>query len=115
VHDFAKHLVIDLPESFCVHRPDVTCLLVFRLVPFCLTPLGLVKVAIQRIMWDNYSSIMSTKVNMKVIIDKASPSVLNIDLDEEAMKLSNDDLSILLEDAKRNIESMLLSLYESVE
>ena len=58
---------------------------------------------------------MSTKVNMKVIIDKASPSVLNIDLDEEAMKLSNDDLSILLEDAKRNIESMLLSLYESVK
>jgi hypothetical protein len=52
---------------------------------------------------------------MKVIIDKASPSVLNIDLDEEAMKLSTDDLSILLEDAKRNIESMLLSLYESVE
>ena len=52
---------------------------------------------------------------MKVIIDKASPSVLNIDLDEEAIKLSNDDLAILLEDAKRNIESMLLSLYESIE
>jgi len=52
---------------------------------------------------------------MKVIIDKASPSVLNIDLDEEAMKLSTEDLSILLEDAKRNIESMLLSLYESIE
>jgi len=66
-------------------------------------------------MWDNYSSITSTKVYMKVIIDKVSPSVLNIDLDEEAMKLSNDDLSILLEDAKRNIESMLLSLYDSVE
>jgi len=52
---------------------------------------------------------------MKVIIDKASPSVINIDLDEEAIKLSKDDLSILLEDAKRTIESMLLSLYESIE
>jgi len=52
---------------------------------------------------------------MKVIIEKASPSVININLDEEAIKLSNDDLAILLEDAKRNIESMLLSLYESIE
>jgi hypothetical protein len=52
---------------------------------------------------------------MKVIIDKTSPFVLNIELDEEAMKLSTEDLSILLEDSKRNIESMLLSLYESIE
>lgn len=52
---------------------------------------------------------------MKVIIDKTSTFILNIELDEEAMKLSTEDLSILLEDAKRNIESMLLSLYESIE
>jgi hypothetical protein len=113
VHDFAKHLVIDLLGFSCGHPLGEVCLLVFQ--PCCLTPLGLVKVALQKILWDNYSSIKSTKVYMKVIIDKASPSVLNIDLDDEAMKLSNDDLSILLEDAKRNIESMLLSLYESIE
>jgi hypothetical protein len=52
---------------------------------------------------------------MKVIIDKTSQFVLNIELDDEAMKLSTEDLSILLEDSKRNIESMLLSLYESIE
>jgi len=41
-----NYLVIDLLESFCVHLPDEVCLLVFRLVPFCLTPLGLVKVSV---------------------------------------------------------------------
>jgi hypothetical protein len=48
VHDFARHLVIDLLGFSCVHRLGEVCLLVFQ--PFCLTPLGLVKVAIQRIM-----------------------------------------------------------------
>ena len=110
MHDFAKHLVIDLLESFCVHRPDVTCLLVFRLMPFCLTPLGLVKVAIQRIMWDNYSSISLKKVYMKVTITQDKTLSTDAVYDEEAKSLPPEELASFIEDAIRHLHTHLLTL-----
>jgi hypothetical protein len=46
---------------------------------------------------------------------KKTPGSIDMQLDDEARSLSDDDLSILLEDIKREIEFTLLQLYHSVQ
>jgi hypothetical protein len=45
---------------------------------------------------------------MKIIINKPSDYVIDVELDEEAMRLSEEDLSILVEDAIRQLQSILI-------
>jgi hypothetical protein len=108
VHDFAKHLVIDLPEFFCLNPLGEVYLLVFQ--PCCLTPLGLVKVALQKILWDNYSSIKFKKVYMKVTITQDKSFSTDAIYDDEAKSLPPEELASFIEDAIRHLHTHLLTL-----
>ena len=50
---------------------------------------------------------------MKIVIDKPTEYVIDIELDSEALSLSDDDLSVFYEEAIYNLQSALLSLQSS--
>lgn len=45
---------------------------------------------------------------MKIIVNKKSDYVIDVELDDEAIKLSEEDLSIFIENAIKQLQSMLL-------
>jgi hypothetical protein len=51
--------------------------------------------------------------HMKIVIDKPTEYVIDIELDSEALSLSDDDLSVFYEEAIYNLQSALLSLQSS--
>jgi hypothetical protein len=50
---------------------------------------------------------------MKIVINKPTEYVIDLELDEQAICLSDEDLSVLYEDAIRALQSALLSLQSS--
>jgi hypothetical protein len=52
---------------------------------------------------------------MKIVINKPTEFVIDVEPDEEALALSDDDLAVFYEEAIHNIQSALLSLQNSVE
>lgn len=50
---------------------------------------------------------------MKIVVNKPTEYVIDIELDDEALSLSEDDLSVFYEDAIHNLQSALLSLQSS--
>jgi hypothetical protein len=53
------------------------------------------------------------EINMKIVINKPTEYVIDVELDDEALSLSDDDLSVFYEEAIHNLESALLSLQSS--
>jgi hypothetical protein len=52
---------------------------------------------------------------MKIVVNKPTEFVVDVELDAEALTLSDDDLAVFYEEAIHNIQSALLSLQNSVE
>jgi hypothetical protein len=52
---------------------------------------------------------------MKIVINKPTEFVVDVEPDEEALALSDDDLAVFYEEAIHNLQSALLSLLHSVE
>jgi hypothetical protein len=52
---------------------------------------------------------------MKIVVNKPTEFSIDVELDEEALTLSDDDLAVFYEEAIYNIQSALLSLQNSVE
>jgi hypothetical protein len=50
---------------------------------------------------------------MKIVVNKPTEYVIDIELDDEALSLSDDDLSVFYEEAIHNLQSALLSLQSS--
>jgi hypothetical protein len=53
--------------------------------------------------------------HMKIVVNKPTEFVVDVELDAEALTLSDDDLAVFYEEAIYNIQSALLSLQNSVE
>jgi hypothetical protein len=53
--------------------------------------------------------------HMKIVVNKPTEFVVDVELDAEALALSDDDLAVFYEEAIHNIQSALLSLQNSVE
>jgi hypothetical protein len=53
--------------------------------------------------------------HMKIVVNKPTEFVVDVELDAEALTLSDDDLAVFYEEAIHNIQSALLSLQNSVE
>jgi hypothetical protein len=51
--------------------------------------------------------------HMKIVINKPTEYVIDVELDDEALSLSDDDLSVFYEEAIHNLQSALLSLQSS--
>lgn len=47
---------------------------------------------------------------MKIVVNKPSEYIIDVELDDEALALSDDDLSVFYEEAIYNIQSALLLL-----
>lgn len=52
---------------------------------------------------------------MKIVVNKPTEFVVDVEIDDEALALSDDDLAVFYEEAIYNIQSALLSLQNSVE
>jgi hypothetical protein len=55
----------------------------------------------------------SQEKDMKIVVNKPTEYVIDIELDDEALSLSDDDLSVFYEEAIHNLQSALLSLQSS--
>lgn len=53
------------------------------------------------------------EINMKIVVNKPTEYVIDVELDDEALSLSDDDLSVFYEEAIHNLQSALLSLQSS--
>jgi hypothetical protein len=47
---------------------------------------------------------------MKIVVNKPSEYIIDVELDDDALALSDDDLSVFYEEAIYNIQSALLLL-----
>jgi hypothetical protein len=52
---------------------------------------------------------------MKIVVNKPTEFVVDVELDAEALTLPDEDLAVFYEEAIHNIQSALLSLQNSVE
>jgi len=50
---------------------------------------------------------------MKIVVNKPTEYVIDVELDDEALALSDDDLSVFYEEAIYNLQSALLTLQSS--
>ncbi len=52
---------------------------------------------------------------MKIVINNPSDYIIDVELDDDALALSDDDLAGFIDDAIRNLQSMLLTMQNSIE
>lgn len=50
---------------------------------------------------------------MKIVINKPTEYIIDVELDEQALSLSDEDLSVFYEEAIHNLQSALLTLQSS--